>query len=164
MIYLRKAHEEDLPTITDLANRIWPTTYSEYLSAEQITYMLGKMYSRGELLHQLSQGHEFLIADALNEPVGFAGYSLIDPENFIYKLHKIYVLQKMQGQGVGRILLDEVITIAKKHDAKTLQLNVNRNNKALNFYESAGFSIKETVDLDIGNGFFMNDYVMEKEL
>jgi len=38
---------------------------------------------------------------------------------------------------------------------------VNRYNKAKDFYEKAGFIIKETADIEIGGGFFMNDYVME---
>jgi hypothetical protein len=41
---------------------------------------------------------------------------------------------------------------------------VNRYNKAKDFYEKAGFKIIETVDIEIGNGFYMNDYVMELPL
>ena len=67
----------------------------------------------------------------------------------------------MHGKGVGKILMNEVVNLTSKEGGQSLQLNVNRNNKAKDFYLKAGFNIKETVDLDIGNGFFMNDYVME---
>lgn len=164
MIYLRKAKEDDIPVIADLAERIWPHTYAEYLSPEQLRYMLDMMYNKGELLGQMRKGHIFLIATDGSQDVGFAGFSLVNPEEYTYKLHKIYVLPETQGKGVGKILMNEVVDMAKRNQGRALQLNVNRNNKAKDFYEKAGFKIKETVDINIGNGFFMNDYVMEKAL
>lgn len=164
MILLRKAKEEDLAVISDLAEQIWPKTYSAYLSEAQLRFMLDKMYNKGELLGQLQKGHTFLIASEDGKDVGFAGFSVIDPQNNSYKLHKLYVLPEMHGKGVGKLLINEVVNLAIHNGGKTLQLNVNRNNKAKDFYLKAGFIIKETVDLDIGNGFFMNDYVMERPL
>lgn len=164
MIYLRKAKENDIPLIADLAERTWPQTYGDYLGEEQIRYMLDKMYNKGELLGQMRKGHIFLIATEGSQDVGFAGFSLINPEEYAYKLHKLYVLPEMHGKGVGKILINEVVDIVRQNDGRTLELNVNRNNKAKDFYERAGFKIKETVNLEIGNGFYMNDYVMEKTL
>lgn len=164
MILLRKAKEEDIAIISALAEEIWPQTYSEYISEAQLRYMLDKMYNPAELLGQLRQGHLFLLASEDGKDVGFAGISLIDPERQAYKLHKLYVLPEMHGKGVGKILINEVADLALRAGGKYLQLNVNRNNKAKDFYLKAGFDIKETVDLAIGNGFFMNDYVMERQL
>jgi len=164
MIYLRKAKEEDLPIIRTLAEQTWPSAYSNIISQEQIVFMLDKMYNQGELLGQLREGHIFLIASELKEDVGFAGFSVLDSGTQTYKLHKLYVLPKMHGKGLGKLLLNEVVSQVKAQGGKFLQLNVNRANKAANFYEKAGFYVKKTVDLDVGNGFFMNDYVMEKEV
>jgi ribosomal protein S18 acetylase RimI-like enzyme len=161
MILLRKAKEEDISIISDLAEQIWPQTYGAYLSEEQLRYMLNMMYNEGELLSQLQKGHTFLMAGENDKDVGFAGFSIIDIENQGYKLHKLYVLPEMHGKGVGKILINEVVNLAVREGGKTLQLNVNRNNNAKDFYLKTGFRIKETVDLDLGNGFFMNDYVME---
>ncbi|SOD19639.1 GNAT family N-acetyltransferase [Pedobacter xixiisoli] len=164
MIYLRKAKEEDLPIIRTIAEQTWPTAYDDIISQEQIAFMLEKMYNKGELLGQMLQGHHFIIASELEKEVGFAGFSVIDSDTHTFKLHKLYVLPKMHGKGVGKILMNEVVSQVKAQGGKFLQLNVNRANKAKDFYEKADFKIKETVDLDIGNGFYMNDYVMEKEL
>ena len=164
MIYLRKANEEDLAIIKTLAEQTWPTAYGDIISQQQITFMLEKMYNKGELLEQMLQGHHFIIASELKEDVGFAGFSVINLKTKTFKLHKLYVLPKMHGKGVGKILMNEVVSLVKAQGGEFLQLNVNRNNKAKDFYQKAGFKIKETVDLDIGNGFYMNDYVMEKEL
>jgi len=161
MILLRRAKEEDIVIISNLAEQIWPQTYSAYISEEQLRFMLDKMYNKGELLSQLQDGHIFLIASENGKDVGFAGFSKIDPYSQTYKLHKLYVLPETHGKGVGKILINEVVNLAVREGGRTLQLNVNRNNNAKDFYLKAGFNIKETVDLDIGNGFFMNDYVME---
>ncbi|ACU02317.1 GNAT family N-acetyltransferase [Pedobacter heparinus] len=164
MIILRKAKEQDIPSIQNIANKTWPEAYGDMISKEQISYMLDKMYNKGELLSQFQQGHIFLIAEEDDKDLGFAGFSVIDSKNQVYKLHKLYILPQMHGMGVGKLLINEVVNVIKKAGGKYLQLNVNRNNKAVRFYETAGFKIKETVDLDIGNGFLMNDYVMEKRL
>lgn len=161
MILLRKAKEKDISTISNLAEQIWPQTYSAYISETQLRFMLDKMYNQVELLSQLQNGHVFLIASENGKNVGFAGFSIIEPKNNRYKLHKLYVLPEMQGKGVGKTLMNKVINLVIHEGGKTLQLNVNRNNSAKHFYLKAGFNIKETVNIDIGNGFFMNDYVME---
>jgi ribosomal protein S18 acetylase RimI-like enzyme len=161
MIQLRKAMEADLPVIEDIATVTWQPTYVPLIGQEQVDYMLKNMYNRGVLLEQLSKGHVFIIARSGMKDVGFAGYSIVDHDGRGYKLHKLYVLPDAHGTGVGKLLINEVVDQIRAAGGKSLSLNVNRNNKAKAFYEKAGFKIKETTDLDIGNGFFMNDYVME---
>ncbi|WP_421941695.1 GNAT family N-acetyltransferase [Pedobacter sp.] len=161
MITLRKAKEEDIALIQAIAAATWPSTYLEIIGQQQIDYMLENMYNRGELLRQLMEGHIFLIAEQGEEEYGFAGYSIIDHENRIFKLHKLYVLPSAHGKGVGKILINEVFNQVKDAGASALQLNVNKHNKAKDFYLKAGFSIKESVALDIGGGYIMDDYVME---
>ncbi|SEQ83251.1 GNAT family N-acetyltransferase [Pedobacter rhizosphaerae] len=161
MITLRKAKEEDIELIQAIAEATWPSTYLDIIGQQQIDYMLEKMYNRGELLRQLMEGHIFLIAEEDEEQYGFAGYSIIDHENRIYKLHKLYVLPSAHGKGAGKILINEVFNQIKDAGATALQLNVNKHNKAKDFYLKAGFNIKESVALDIGGGYIMDDYVME---
>ena len=161
MILLRKGKEEDMQIISDLAERIWPQTYSDYISKEQLRFMLDLMYNQGELLSQLQKGYNFLIAEENGIDLGFACSSITDSEKHIYKLHKLYVLPETHGKGIGKLLINEVKNLVAREGGKFLQLNVNRNNKAKDFYEKIGFKIKETVDLHVGNGFYMNDYIME---
>lgn len=164
MIILRKAQEKDIEVIQNIANSTWYNTYADYLSAEQIEYMLDNMYNKGLLLSQFQEGHVFLMAMENNIDLGFAGFSILEAEENSYKLHKLYVLPEMHGRGVGKLLINEVINRVRDLGGKSIELNVNRNNKAADFYVSAGFDIKEKVDLDIGEGYFMNDYVMVKAL
>ncbi|WP_316819399.1 GNAT family N-acetyltransferase [Pedobacter gandavensis] len=164
MILLRKGREKDLSSIQEIAKKTWGPTYSGIISQEQIDYMLEKMYNKGVLLEQLLAGYVFLIAELEDKDVGFASYSKLGDSNVVYKLHKLYVLPEAHGKGLGKLLINEVFDKVKEAGGKSLELNVNRANKSTEFYKNAGFKIKETVNLDIGNGFFMNDYVLEKAI
>jgi ribosomal protein S18 acetylase RimI-like enzyme len=165
MITFHQGNIKDIPLIRELTFKIWPVTYSPILSREQIDYMLEMMYNPASLEQQmLEQGHRFVIAYESSQPAGFASFSRKDTDNAAYKLHKIYVLPGLQGKGVGKKLIDHIIQSILPAGAKTLELNVNRHNTAKTFYEKQGFKIVRTEDISIGNGYFMNDYVMEKKL
>jgi diamine N-acetyltransferase len=157
-----KATTEDVPLIRELAFKVWPQTYAPILTLAKIEYMLDLMYSEKSLQNQMKDGAEFIIVYEDQEPVGFASYQEMKPT--IFKLHKIYVLPNQQGKGTGRFIIDDIIGTIQPGGATALQLQVNRDNKARYFYEKLGFTIIEEIDLDIGNGHYMNDYVMEKKL
>ena len=102
------------------------------------------------------------VTKSAGRPVGFASYSTIAPG--VSKLHKIYVHQNTQGQGIGKQLIDHIISDLRSRSIHTLRLNVNRYNKARSFYEKLGFIVVKEEDIDIGSGYFMIDFVMEKKL
>jgi ribosomal protein S18 acetylase RimI-like enzyme len=163
MVTIRNANVDDLTTVERLAREIWPETYGEILSQEQLDYMLDLIYNNALLRDQmLNQQHTFLMVELNGEPVAFAVFSAVEPG--VCKLHKIYVHQKTQGQGIGKQLIDHIVGILQPLKFQTLRLNVNRQNKARFFYEKLGFVVTKEEDIDIGNGYFMVDYVMEKPL
>lgn len=164
MIIIRRAEIADMPAVRGLAYEIWPSAYGKFLSKAQLDYMLGKMYSLTSLEHQFNVlKHSFIIVSADEIPVGFASYSRHEHDAG-YHLNKIYLLNDQRGKNLGKKMLNYIIAEIKKTDAKTLQLNVNRYNSAIHFYEKQGFEIIREEDIDIGEGFFMNDYVMELKL
>ena len=61
-------------------------------------------------------------------------------------------------------MIDHILTTIKNKNAISLELQVNINNKAKQFYERLGFVVADRINLDIGNGYFMNDFIMKKEL
>ena len=162
MLSIRNARIADIPLIRELTFNIWPQTYRSIITKEQIDFMLDRMYSEASLTEQMNKGNQFVIINDTDEPVGFAAYQEIEPS--LFKLHKIYILATQQGKGTGKFLINHIIHTIKQLGALSLQLQVNRNNKAKDFYEKIGFTIIQEADFDIGNGFFMHDYVMEKKL
>jgi len=164
MYAIRTATTDDAAIIIALAEKTWWPTYSSILEKEQITFMLGEMYSFEKISSQLKKGTQsYLILEEEGNPVAFASYSPREENPEIYKLHKLYCLPETQGKGYGRILINEVAQKTLDAGKRILDLNVNRHNKAKDFYERMGFVITYEEDIVIGP-YWMNDYVMRKEL
>lgn len=161
-LVIQAATFNDIRWIQDIVTQTWPVTYTSILSQKQVNYMVDKFYSTSSLAEQMNNGHHFLLASKEFNHIGFASFSHVN-EN-IYKLEKLYVLPSQQKTGAGKALLQIVEKEAKSMGAARLQLNVNRKNSARGFYEKNGFDIIREEDIDIGNGYFMNDYIMQKDL
>ena len=164
MYTIRKATLSDVETIRGLAEKTWWHAYSPILEKEQIAFMLGEIYSAEKITGQITNGTQtYLLLIEDSKPVAFAAYSPRDEDPEIYKLHKLYCLTETQGKGYGKILINEVAAKTLSADKHTLDLNVNRHNKAKTFYEKMGFRVVYEEDVPIGK-YWMNDYVMRKEL
>jgi GNAT superfamily N-acetyltransferase len=161
-LLIKKATPASINDIRRIAQETWPVAYGELLSKEQLDYMLGMMYSETSLLEQMAKGHQFFMAELDGSAFGFASVS--DEEEGKFKLNKLYVIPITQKTGAGKALLEKAIEYAKQHGGNKLFLQVKRDNNARGFYEKQGFIITGELDLDIGNGYFMNDYIMELAL
>jgi len=161
-IILTRAGLSDRAFIRSVSERTWPSTYGHIISQEQIDFMLDWMYSDASLEKQMNTGCEFYIASTQNEngdldPVGFCSVSL---EEGAHKLNKLYVLPAAQGTGAGKALLNKAIDVAKAAGSTSLFLQVNKQNTAYTFYLKKGFIKELEFKFDIGNDFYMDDYVM----
>ena len=162
---IRQLSKEELTKVQSIAHRTWPSTFANILSPEQIEYMLNWMYSLEMLESQFDKGHTFLLIEENGSEFGFAGFELNYSEGPKTKLHKIYLIPEAQGKGAGKALILEVAEQARKAGQKSLLLNVNKyNQKAINFYKRIGFQEIYKEVIDIGNGYVMDDVVMELNL
>ena len=161
MCVIRKASVDDIPVIRAMALVAFPDTYKEILSPEQIDYMMEWMYSEESLRRQMmEEGHSYYLAYREGRAVA---YLSIQPEGeHVFHLQKLYVLPDYQGMHLGKQLFNQAIKAIKElHPAPCqMRLNVNRNNKALAFYEKMGMTKVDEGDFPIGNGYYMNDYIM----
>jgi GNAT superfamily N-acetyltransferase len=164
MTKIRKATELDIDSIRDIAIKTWNVAYKDILSKEQRSYMLEMMYSESALKEQMSNGHIFYIAEYEGNSAGFISCETEYGTENALKIHKYYVLPTFQEKGIGSALLEEAEQLALSTKSAILTLNVNRFNKAVEHYISRGFSIAYSEDIDIGNGYLMDDFVMEKKI
>lgn len=164
MTKIRKATELDIDSIRDIAFKTWNVAYKDILSTEQRSYMLEMMYSESALKEQMSNGHIFYIAEYEGNSAGFISCATEYGTEKALKIHKYYVLPTMQGKGIGSALLQEAEKVAITTDCEIITLNVNRFNKVVEHYQSRGFTIAYSEDIDIGNGYLMEDFVMEKKI
>ncbi len=157
MLTLKPAVEKDFITIEKLAHSIWHKHYVPIVGKEQVDYMLGKMYSNQALQQQILDGQQFYLVVNDEKETGFISISSINGKHLM--LHKFYILQEKQNFGLGTMVFKKIIQDI--YTPQTIRLTVNRQNyKSINFYFKLGFKIEKVADFDIGNNYFMNDFVM----
>lgn len=157
MLSLKPATYSDFASIEKLAIDIWNKHYVPIVGQEQVTYMLNKLYSASALQKQTDEGQRFHLVLNDNKEIGFVSVSNPDAQN--YFLNKFYILQEKQNNGLGTEVFHKIFSETYQPD--TVRLTVNRQNyKSINFYFKLGFKIEKVADFDIGNGYFMNDFVM----
>lgn len=157
---LISATEKDLELIHNLAYEIWNQHYVSIIGQEQVNYMLQKMYDIKSLKEQIkAKKHQFYLIELNTNIVGFL--SISSNKDFHYFLHKFYILSSSSNQNIGSKVLDILIDVIHP---KSISLTVNRQNyKSINFYFKNGFKIKKVEDFDIGNGYQMNDFIMQRD-
>lgn len=162
-IEIRPVTPPDVPAIAALAREIWQATYPGIITQEQIDFMLEQRYGHERLYDDLEELHKWLF-QAFHEGrrVGFAFAEIYKGE---FKLDKLYIHPDVQRRGVGGLLIEHVAELARKQGYPCVILQVNkRNEKAINSYMKYGFVVRTSTVDDIGHGYVMDDFVMEKKL
>ena len=164
-IILRPVQKDEYGKVRELAETIWPVCYKDILSAEQIDYMMDMMYSEDVISKEISEGVRYSFVESDGCIAGYLAWGQWNSVPPTAKLHKLYLLPEKQGQGIGSAAIGLVKQEAKAAGYIRLRLNVNRRNaNAIKCYTGNGFTMVQLENNDIGNGFFMTDYVMEAKI
>ena len=161
MVSFKKATDQDITLLQELAEKSWNSAYANILSTDQIEYMLTEMYAKDELFKQLQNPnyqYYLILSDVI--PAGFIGFEF-HYEKETTKLHRIYLLNEFKGKGLGKKGLDFTKKMTAETSDKRIILNVNKENPARKMYESQGFKVFKEEVFDIGNGYVMDDFLME---
>lgn len=165
MIEITKAYKQQIPTIRQLADQLWPVAFASILSAQQIEYMMEMMYSAASLALQMNEGHQYAIVSLDKQDIGYVSYEIGHYESNKAKIHKLYISPHYQRQGVGKAVIEYIAKVALDANNNSLFLNVNKyNSQAISFYRKHHFALVKEEAIDIGDGFIMDDYVFELKL
>ena len=161
MFTFHPAAPGDAALLRSLAERIWRESYAGVVSAEQMAYMIERMYSQETIARELAEGvcWELVRLDA--DAVGY--HSITFGADGVAKLNKLYLLPAHQGRGLGQEMLARVFALAAGRGAREVRLQVNKANlRAHRAYERFGFRRIEEAVFDIGGGYVMDDYIMAR--
>ncbi len=148
--------------VGSLAREIWTEHYIPIIGREQVEYMLSKFQSKQAIKEQIASG---LLYFLIQEGRDFIGYIAIQSRGDELFLSKIYVRSSHRAKGLGKKALQFVETIARDRGLRKITLTVNKNNTgAIRAYEKIGFRNVGSLVQDIGGGFVMDDYAMEKAM
>ena len=156
---IRRAILSDASIIQRLAESIWWKHYPSIIGEEQVRFMLNKMYNMENIEKQISkEEQQYFILENDAQDLGFISIEL--RENSEAFINKFYILQDQQRKGSGAFAFQ--LLLKQFPSIQTIRLQVNRQNyQAINFYFKQGFVIEEVADFDIGDGYFMNDFIMK---
>lgn len=155
-------NNRDLELIEILASTIWHEHYTPIIGEEQVIYMLDKFQSVVAMQEQIGNGYQYFLINFNENTIGYLSFQR--RENILF-LSKIYLIRQERGKGIGRKAMEFVVSVAKGFTCTKVSLTVNKFNlNSIRAYESAGFQKKGALVQDIGNGFVMDDYLMEKTI
>lgn len=153
----------DIDTVARLAREIWNEYYVSIIGQAQVDYMVEKFQSAPAMAGQIASGYEYFLISAEGAPVG---YFAIQPEPAARRmfLGKLYLRYAARGRGLGAAAVEYIENECKSRGLSCLWLTVNKGNPAVAVYQRLGFRIMEPIVMDIGAGYVMDDYRMEKQL
>lgn len=164
-VHLHRAEtQRDYLKIAELAHQIWRQCYATILSMSQIEYMLEKFQSARQIaIDCMSGGYTYFILERMGLPIGYMGVKPNEPAGALF-LSKFYILEDFRGAGYAKDALSQIEKRALKLRQKSIWLTVNKHNPSYEIYLKLGFKKVREQIVDIGSGFVMDDYVMEKEI
>ena len=156
---IRRAVLSDASLIQRLAESIWWKHYPSIIGEEQVRFMLNKMYNLENIEKQISkEEQQYFILENDGQDLGF--FSIEVRESSAAFINKFYILQDQQRKGIGAAAFQ--LLLKQFPEINCIRLQVNRQNyQGINFYFKQGFVIEEVADFDIGDGYFMNDFIMK---
>jgi ribosomal protein S18 acetylase RimI-like enzyme len=159
-MFIAATTEDQIGIVEALAKEIWAEHYTPLIGREQVGYMLERFQSGQAIAEQIRTG---LLYFLIGEDGEFIGYIAVQPRGDELFLSKIYVKSSHRGKGHGKKAIKFIEELAKEKGLRKIVLTVNKNNIiAIRTYEKAGFKNLGSVIQEIGGGFVMDDYRMEK--
>lgn len=153
----------EIPALAELAQEIWRQHFPPIIGADMVEYMLEKFQSETAIRQQITE--QGVLYYFIKYDGQAAGYMAIRPEPDSLFLSKIYLRKAFRGKKLSRAAIDFLVAFCREHRLGKIWLTVNRFNlEPIAAYEKMGFRKDRTQCVDVGRGFFMDDYVMVKDI
>lgn len=156
-------NKAQIAAVVQLAGEIWPEHYLSIIGQAQIDYMLARLQSDAAIAEQIKSGYEYFLLTRGQHNLGYAAICIDSAAGSLF-ISKLYLLKAVRGQGLGRVAMNALVQLATLRDVRTLWLTVNKHNPARHAYERMGFVTIAEVVADIGGGYVMDDYKMQRTL
>jgi len=159
-MFIEVSTKNQIEIVESLAKEIWTEHYVPIIGKEQVHYMLGRFQSTQAISEQIQRGFLYFLIEEDNQFIGYIGVQQKGNELF---LSKIYIKSSHRGRGYGKKTIQFTEKLAKEKGARKIVLTVNKNNmNTIRAYERMGFKNLGSIIQEIGDGFIMDDYKMEK--
>lgn len=145
---------EDQPQLFDLMNEVYRASY-RYIWHDEGDWYVDLIYRPETVLKELSRSRShYFFVEWKGEKLGILKYDfpfsprVVEIPNSM-KLHRLYLHPKAHGTGIGRLLIDHCISIAKENQLESIWLEAMEcQAQAMRFYQKLGFQKVLTYTLD----------------
>lgn len=145
-IGIKRATIDDIGQLQKISIHTFSETFSAANSPENMKQYLEESFSVEKLVSELGDGMAaFYLASLNNKVIGYLklnfGRAQTElKDNNAIEIERVYVLKEFHGKGVGQLLYEKAIQVAKQAKAAYVWLGVwEENPRAIKFYEKNGF-------------------------
>lgn len=151
--------------LSQIADEIWHEYWPALIGEAQTDYMVEQFQSLDAIQRDMANnGYEYWILHDgdTEEVVGYTG-GHEEPETNRFFISKVYLFEEQRGKGYARQAVEFYDELCQDRNLKAMYLTVNKGNElAIRAYKGTGFEVIDAVVTQIGNGFVMDDYIMER--
>lgn len=159
--------EAKLDELARLAGTIWREYWPAFLGTEQTEYMIEQFQSLNAISRDMEENaYEYWLVHAADDGriVGYTG-GHVEPETNRFFISKIYLLADERGKHFATSIMEFYERLCRERGLGACYLTVNKGNElGKRAYTGHGFVTIDAVETDIGHGFIMDDYIMEKRI
>ena len=160
--FRRVKSKKDIAETARLAHEIWNEHYTKIIGQAQVDYMIKNFQSASAIAAQIAIKYEYYLILHNGEAAGYLAV-VPDPAKSSLQLSKLYIRKSLRGLGLGKESMDFVAGLCRQAKIGTLWLTVNKHNSdSIAWYERLGFAKAGEIVMEIGGGYMMDDFRMEK--
>ena len=156
---------EQVEQLAELAGTIWRAYWPALIGAAQTEYMIEQFQSLSAIRRDMAEhAYEYWFVRAADDGriVGYTG-GHVEPETHRFFISKIYLLAAERGRHFASAVVSFYEDLCRTRGLRAMYLTVNKGNElGIRAYTGTGFTTIDAVQTDIGEGFIMDDYIMEK--
>jgi ribosomal protein S18 acetylase RimI-like enzyme len=170
MLSIQKVSPADAALITEISRSTFYDTYIDYNTAEDMQQFLDTYFYEENIRNELARaGNDCFVVYENDEPAGYVNLRESEaPKELagfdVLEIARIYVVKNKIGSGVGKLLMEKSIEVAKQKNKQAIWLCVwQQNPRAIKFYERWGFEIFTNAKFILGKDI-QDDWLMKKML
>ena len=148
MFEIRKVSVNDVEFLVEISSQTFDETFSAYNTAENMHRYIFENFSTDKLTDEINNADsEFYFAVIEDKIIGYIKINFREAQTEIksaesLELERIYAVKEFHAKGVGKLLFDTALQIAKENKLQYVWLGVwEKNEKAIRFYEKNGFKV-----------------------
>jgi ribosomal protein S18 acetylase RimI-like enzyme len=169
-IIIKIADKSEAALIADLSRQTFVDSFAQFNTKENMDKFMNVQFRREALMAEVgAPGNIFLVAYLASEALGYVYMRKSENPPELgdvpaIEISRIYIVQKAIGKGVGGLLMERSIEMAKERNEEIIWLGVwEHNHRAIAFYSKWGFEKFGSHPFMLGDDR-QTDWYMKKNL